>query len=119
MLKIHTSASCNRCGHWVDYHKGNLFCPECRNVMRILPEDIKENLSDLYELNIPYTSQKFDNRLERLQKLCKDYNIDFLGFDHCEKIKGNNYLGLLDIGWIDGFPENLHVIVKILKQILK
>ena len=119
MLAIHTSAACNRCGHWVDYYKGNFLCPECKNLMKISPEDVKFNLSDLYELNIPYTSVKFENRLERLRKLCKDYDIDFLGFAEIDKMKNGGCLGILDIGWKNGFPENLPVIVKKLKQILR
>ena len=121
MLEIHTSASCNLCHKYVDYHKGNFLCPHCKNLMRISPDDIKFNLSDLYELNIPYTSNKFDNRLEKLRKLCDKYNIDFLGFDPFEQTKNNhdNYIGMLDIGWENGFPENLPKIIKELKQILR
>ena len=119
MLEIHTSASCNNCGRWVDYYKGYFLCPHCRNLMKVSPEDVKINLADLYELNIPYTSVKFENRLDKLSQLCDKYNIDFLGFDEMDEMRGGGYSGLLDIGWANGFPDNLNVIVKELKRILK
>ena len=67
MLEIGTSASCNKCGKRVNYYKGKFICPHCGNSMRVSQEDVKFNLADLYELNIPYTSVKYDNRLEKLQ----------------------------------------------------
>ena len=46
---------------------------------------------------------------------------DFLGFDPFDKMKNNhnNWSGVLDIGWEKGFPDNLPVIIKDLKRILK
>ena len=119
MLTIHTSAACRQCGHWLDYHKGYFLCPKCRTLCEIAPENIKYNLADYYELNIPYTSKKFNNRLEQLQKLCNEYEIHFLGFDPFEKINSTNSTGMLNIGWTDGFPENLYVIVKKIKSVLR
>lgn len=119
MLEICTSASCNKCGKWVKYDKGKFVCPHCGNSMRVSPEDVKFNLSDLYELNIPYTSVKYDNRLEKLRQLCDMYDIDFFGFDLFDKMKGGGYSGMLDIGWEDGWPDNLSEVVKELKRILK
>ena len=119
MLQISTSASCNRCGHYVDYYRGHLLCPKCRNLMRISPEDIKNNLSDFYELYIPYTLKKYNNRFEKFHKLAEKYEIDFIGFDPFYKLYSTNYTGMLNIGWENGFPENLSVIIKELKSILR
>ena len=119
MLEIGTSASCNKCGKWVNYDKGKFVCPHCGNSMRVSPEDVQFNLADLYELNIPYTSVKYDNRLEKLCQLCDKYDIDFFGFDLFDKMKGGGYSGMLDIGWEDGWPDNLSEVVKELKRILR
>ena len=34
-------------------------------------------------------------------------------------MKGGGYSGILDIGWEDGWPDNLSEVVKELKRILK
>ena len=120
MLEFHTSAQCPICqGHWLDYNNGKFFCEECQK--EIDKNTIKQNLADLYELNIPYTSNKFDRRLEQLRVFCDKYNADFLGFDPFEEMKNNhnNWSGMLDIGWEDGLPDNLSEVVKELKRILK
>lgn len=118
MLKIETSAQCPICnGHWLSYKDGNFFCAECET--KVNPELIKFNLADLYELNIPYTSKKYDNRLEKLRVFCDKFNADFLGFDPFEEMRANNWSGMLDIGWEDGFPDNLSEAVKELKRILR
>ena len=116
MLKFSTSAQCPICqGHWLDYQNGEFFCEECQNIVD--KNNINQNLADLYELNIPYTSNKYDRRLEKLIQFCDKYIADFLGFDPFDEMKNNhsNWSGMLDIGWEDGFPENLHVVLKELK----
>lgn len=118
MLEISTSAQCPICEkHWLDYENGKFVCKECKSVVDI--STTHGNYSDLYELNIPYTSVKFDNRLEKLRQLCDKYDIDFLGFDPFDEMKGDNYSGMCDIGWADGWPDNLLVIIKELKKILR
>lgn len=120
MLKFSTSAQCPICqGHWLDYENNNFVCEECKKIVN--KDNINQNLADLYELNIPYTSNKYDIRLEKLRQFCDKYNADFLGFDPFDEMKNNhnNWSGMLDIGWEDGFPENLHVVVKELKRILR
>ena len=118
MLEISTSAQCPICEkHWLDYENGKFVCKECKSVVDI--NTTHGNYTDLYELNIPYTSVKFDNRLEKLLQLCDKYDIDFIGFDLFDEIKGNNYSGMCDIGWENGWPDNLPIIVKELKRILR
>ena len=120
MLEFHTSAQCPICkSHWLDFQNGTFYCEECQKEVDIIM--ITQNLADLYELNIPYTSNKFDKRLEALRVFCDKYNADFLGFDPFKEMKNNhnNWNGMLDIGWEDGFPENLPVVVKELKRILR
>ena len=117
MLEFHTSARCPVCNkHWLDYENDGFVCNECKTTVQT--EEINFNLSDLYELNIPYTSNEYDNRLEDLRVFCDKYNADFLGFDPFEKIGSNNWSGMLDIGWADGWPNNLSEAVKELKKIL-
>lgn len=120
MLKFSTSAQCPICqGHWLDYKNGEFFCEECQKIIN--KDNINQNLADLYELNIPYTSNKYDKRLEDLRAFCDKYNADFLGFDPFDEMKNNhnNWSGMLDIGWEKGFPDNLPVIIKDLKKILR
>ena len=117
MIEIHTSASCPECGKWLDYEKGEFICSHCRRLTR--PEEIQYNLADLYELNIPYASKKFNNRLNKLREFVRKYEAVFLGFDDMDEIAPNNRMGLLDIGWEDGFPDNLCKAVKELKRILR
>ena len=120
MLEFHTSAQCPICNsYWLDYKDESFFCEECGKT--VSHKSIKFNLADLYELNIPYTANKFDNRLEILREFCDKFNANFLGFDPFEKTKNNhnNYIGMLDIGWADGWPDNLSDAVKELKRILK
>lgn len=120
MLEFHTSAQCPICkSHWLDYQDGNFFCEKCGKP--VSSELIKFNLADLYELNIPYSSNRYDNRLDKLREFCDKFNADFLGFDPFEEMRNNhnNWSGMLDIGWEDGWPNNLSEIVKELKRILK
>jgi hypothetical protein len=118
MLKINTSAQCPVCEkHWLDYENGKFICEECKSVVDI--NTTHGNYSDLYELNIPYTSVKFDNRLEKLQQLCDKYNIDFLGFDEMDEMRNGGCSGFLDIGWGDGWPDNILMVIKELKKVLR
>lgn len=118
MLEISTSAQCPVCEkHWLDYENGKFVCKECKAVVDI--KISQGNYSDLYELSIPYTSIKFDNRSDKLLELCNKYNIDFLGFDEMDEMKNGGHSGLLDIGWADGWPDNIIVIIKELKRILR
>ena len=120
MLKFSTSAQCPICeSHWLDYENGKFFCEKCQK--EIDRHMIKQNLAELYEFNIPYTSNKYDRRLEKLRAFCDKYNADFLGFDPFEEMSSNhnNWSGMLDIGWENRFPENLDTLIKDLKQILR
>jgi hypothetical protein len=117
MLEFHTSARCPVCNkRWLDYEDGKFFCEECQKNIDI--NAINFNLSDLYELNIPYTSNEYDNRLEKLRIFCHKFDADFLGFDPFEQINSNHWSGMLEIGWADGWPDNLSKAVEELKKIL-
>lgn len=118
MLEINTSAQCPMCEkHWLDYENGKFICKECGNVVDI--NITHGNYADLYELNIPYTSVKFDNRLDKLREFCDKFNADFLGFDPFDEMRGDNYSGMCDIGWADGWPNNILMAIKELKRILR
>lgn len=117
MIKISTSACCTACEKWLDYNNGEFVCSHCGKVVK--QEEIKYSLADWYELNIPYTSRKFNNRLTQLQELTSKYNATFLGFDEFDSIGANNFSGMLDIGWDDAFPDTLPQFIKELKRILR
>lgn len=111
MIKISTSACCTACEKWLDYDNG-FVCSHCGKVVK--QEEIKHSTADWYELNIPYTSRKFNNRLTKLQELTDKYNATFLGFDEFDA-----HSGMLDIGWDDAFPANLPQFIKELKRVLR
>ena len=118
ILKISTSAQCPACEkHWLNYENGNFICEECKAITDI--NMTHGNYSDLFELSIPYTSTKFNNRLEKLRHLCDKYNADFLGFDEMDEMRNGGYSGLLDIGWVDEWPNNLVTVIKELKRVLR
>lgn len=117
MKIIETSGVCPRCNGFLYFMNGKLQCYQCESVISI--DKVKYTDADWFELNIPYTLRKFNNRLTQLQELTSKYNATFLGFDEFDSIGANNFSGMLDIGWDDAFPDTLPQFIKELKRILR
>ena len=95
----YTSAVCPKCGKLLKTSdvKGYAFvCEECDE--NFCTVEIRQNLADLYEINIPMSTSEFRKLKSKLLKLTDIYKCDFLGHD--------NFCNLTDIGWEKGFPDS-------------
>ena len=112
MLKISTSGVCRKCKRatlW--YEDGKFVCSECGH--KYTSKEIKQTMSDLFEITTGITKKEFCDKMKPLQSLTDRFNADFLGYAPCEKGKG-----LLDIGWENGYPVRLNMLVQELNEIL-
>ncbi len=112
MLKISTSGVCLKCKRatlW--YEDGRFVCSECGR--KYGSKEITQTMSDLFEITTGITKKEFVGKIKQLQNLTDRFNADFLGYDPCEKGKG-----LLDIGWENGYPVRLNMLVQELNEIL-
>ena len=112
MLKIITSGVCPKCGKaTLRYEDGRFVCFKCDK--KYGSKEITQTMSDLFEITTGITKKEFYDKVKPLQSLTDRFNADFLGYDPCEKDKG-----LLDIGWEDGYPVRLNMLVQELNEIL-
>lgn len=104
-----TSARCPKCGKQLftsDVDGYGFMCKECDE--NFYTVEVKENMADYHEINVPMTMTEWENNLSDLKRLSKKFNCDFLGYD--------NVAGLVDIGWSKCFPES-EVLNEIVKKI--
>lgn len=112
MLKIVTSGVCPKCEvSTVKYVDGKFVCSKCRR--KYTSKEMTQTMSDLFEITTDITEKEFRDKIKPLQSLTDRFNADFLGYDPCEKGKG-----LLDIGWENGYPVRLNMLVQELNEIL-
>jgi hypothetical protein len=72
-------------------------------------------MSDLFEITTCITKKEFVDKIKPLQNLTDRFNADFLGYDPDPWDKGH---GLLDIGWENGYPVRLNMMIQELNEIL-
>lgn len=109
--KYATSAKCPKCGHYLytsDLSNYAFVCLKCDE--NFYSVEIKENLSDIHEINIVIPIEDFKNHLPELQKIADKYDCRFLGFD--------DVAGFMDIGWDNHFPSTT-IIQSMLREIEK
>lgn len=112
MLKISTSGVCPKCSRaTLLYEDGKFVCSECGR--KYISKDITATMSDLFEITIEITEKEFRAKINALDNLSQRFSAVFVGYDPCEKGKG-----LLDIGWEDGYPVRLNMMVQELNEIL-
>ena len=113
-MDIVTSGVCLKCKRaTLKYEDGRFVCSECGR--KYGSKDITQTMSDLFEITIGITKQEFCDKVKRLQSLTDRFNADFLGYDPDPWEKGK---GLLDIGWENGYPVRLNMLVQELDEIL-
>ena len=115
MLKISTSGVCPKCKRatlW--YENGKFVCSECGR--KYISKDITETMSDAFEITTSITKKKFVEKVRTLQNLTDRFNADLLGYD--PDITTKEKVGLLDIGWDNGYPVRLNMMVQELNEIL-
>ena len=115
MLKISTTAVCPKCrGATVWYEDGKFTCHMCGK--KYASKEITKTHSDLFEIATIVYKQKFIDKFELLQDLAVRFNAERCGYDPTpttiEKI------GFLDIGWENGYPVRLNMLVQELNEIL-
>lgn len=99
MKTFQTSGKCPKCGCQLftnnkkDY---SFICKKCN--IKFQTEDVKENISDFYEISIKMSSKKFTKELSLLSSVADKYNCIFLGHD--------DEFNLTDFGWQKGFPDS-------------
>jgi hypothetical protein len=112
MLKISTSGVCRKCKRaTLLYEDGKFVCSKCGR--KYTSKDITETMSDLFEITTCITKKEFVDKIKPLQNLTDRFNADFLGYDPCEKGEG-----FLDIGWENGYPVRLNMMIQELNEIL-
>ena len=114
MLKISTTAVCPKCERvtlW--YEDGKFVCSKCGR--KYTSKEITQTMSDLFEIFVDITKEKFLDKFNLLQNLVGRFNADSCGYDPNPLQKG---VGLLAIGWEDGYPVRLNMMVHELNEIL-
>lgn len=115
MLKISTSGVCPKCEKaTLCYEDGKFVCSECGR--KYTSKEITETMSDLFEITTGITKKEFVDKIKKLQNLTDRFNADFLGYypDTTTKEK----IGQLDIGWENGYPVRLNMMLQELNEIL-
>lgn len=113
MKKFFTSGRCPKCRKQLftsDIEGYGFYCEDCdENFYSI---EVKENLSDLFEISIVMPTDFFKKHLETLREIADKYNCCFLGHDD---ISGES-CGFTDFGWEDDIP-NSEIINSFVKDI--
>lgn len=114
MLKISASGVCPKCHKaTLRYEDGKFVCYECGR--KYTSKEVVKTMSDLFEITITITKQEFVEKVKSLQNLTDRFNADYLGYDPNPWEKG---IGMLDIGWDNGYPVRLNMLVQELNEIL-
>lgn len=115
MLKISTSGVCRKCKRaTLEYVDGKFVCSKCGR--KYTSKEITQTMSDLFEITTSITKQEFYDKVKPLKSLTDRFNADLLGYDPNTWEKGK--VGLLDIGWENGYPVRLNMLVQELNEIL-
>ena len=115
MLKISTSGVCPKCAtEHLWYEDGKFVCKECGR--KYTSKDITATMSDMFEITTRITEKEFRDKIKTLQNLTDRFNADYLGYDPMHNFIGK--VGTLDIGWDNGYPVRLNMMVQELNEIL-
>ena len=115
MLKISTTAVCPKCGGTtVWYEDGKFVCYECGR--KHTSKEVIENTNGFFEIVISISKQEFLDKFQTLLNLSGRFNADECGYDPATKVKAK--VGHLVIGWEDGYPVRLNMMVQELNEIL-
>ena len=112
MLQISTTAVCPKCGGGtVWYEDGKFTCHMCGK--KHISKDITTTHSDLFEITTVITEKEFRVKIQQLEDLAKRFSSVDVAYAPCAK--GTGYL---NIGWQDGYPVRLNMMVQELNEIL-
>lgn len=111
MLQIRTTAVCPKCkGEIVWYEEGKFICQLCGK--KYASKEIEETHSDLFEIAATITEKEFRGKIKQLDDLSQRFSAVLAGYDPCEP-----GIGRLIIGWDDGYPVRLNMLVQELNEI--
>lgn len=114
MLRISTSGVCRKCKRaTLLYEDGKFVCAECGR--KYTSKEIVQTMSDLFEITTDITEKEFRAKINALDNLSQRFSAVYVGYDPNPWEKGH---GLLDIGWDDGYPVRLNMMVQALNEIL-
>lgn len=113
MLKISTSGICpKKCERaTLEYVDGKFVCSKCGR--KYTSKEVTQTMSDWFEVTTDITEKEFRAKINELDNLSQRFSAVFVGYDPCEK-----GMGLLDIGWDNGYPVRLNMLVQELNEIL-
>ena len=112
MLRLKTSGICPKCGQAkMMYVDGKFVCYECDK--KYTSKEITQTTSDLFEITTDITEQEFRVKIKQLESLSNRFSSVDIGYD--PQSKG---VGYLNIGWVDGYPVRLNMLVQELNEIL-
>lgn len=109
MLQINTSSICPKCSKEnLLYQDGKFACLKCGR--KYISKDIAATTSEYFEITTRITKQEFIDKYKRLESLTNRFSTSLLGCD--------THNNLLYIGWDDGYPVRLNMLVQELNEIL-
>lgn len=112
MLDMMTSGVCPKCKkETLLYDEGKFVCTNC--CRKYTSKEVEQTTGDLFEITTGITKQSFVESFNLLQSLANRFNANSLGYDPCGK-----GIGLLNIGWENGYPVRLNMMVQELNEIL-
>lgn len=112
MLRISTTAVCPKCGREnLMYVDGKFVCYECDK--KYTSKDIAQTTGDLFEITTDITEQEFRAKIKQLEDLANRFSSVDVGYEPCA-----SEMGYLSIGWQDGYPVRLNMMVQELNEIL-
>ena len=111
MLQVRTTAVCPKCkGEIVWYEDGKFTCQLCGK--KCSSKEIIETYSDVFEIVTAITEKEFRDKIKQLDELSKRFSAVLAGY--APDGKG---IGHLVIGWDDGYPVRLNMMVQELNEI--
>lgn len=112
MRKISASGVCPKCGRAkMMYVDGKFVCYECDR--KYTSKDITTTCNDLFNITTIITEKEFRKKIKQLESLVNRFSSIDVWYEPKSNIDG--YLG---IGWEDGYPVRLNMMVQELNEIL-
>lgn len=109
MLKIGASGVCPKCEKatlW--YEDGKFVCSECG--MKYTSKEVTEKIGDSFDIMTDITEKEFREKFNTIDSLILRFSASYFGCDTRN--------GVLYIGWDDGYPVRLNMMVQELNEIL-
>lgn len=109
MLRINTNGVCPKCGKEnLMYVDGKFVCFECGK--KYTSKEITKKIGDSFDIMTEITEKEFREKINVIDSLIQRFSASYVGCDTRN--------GVLYIGWDDGYPVRLNVLVKELDEIL-